>query len=233
MVRFPLLFFSIALLAAPAVAGDRRYAVTDFDRVVVEGPYSVRLTVGSPSTATASGSQRALEAVSVHVQGTTLRVRRNPNAWGGQSGRPAEPATLVLTTRTLSSARLLGTGSLDLSGARGLRLDLAVEGSGRIRATGFTADNLGLAVRGTGSLDLQGSAGRVTADVQGSGSLSGTALTADAATIVSATLGEVSMTVRRTANVTASGPGEVTIHGAPACTLRGPSAGSVRCGAAR
>jgi hypothetical protein len=227
-----LLALTIALFAGAgaAHAADRRYAIADFDRVIIEGPYAVTLTVGQPSSAVGRGSAQALEAVTVDVQGTTLRVRRNRSAWGGTPGRAPEPATIALTTRNLRSVRVIGTGTMDLSGARGLRVDLSVEGSGRLRARALAADTLSLAIRGSGSFELAGSAKAVTADLQGSGSVDGTALTTESATIFAATSGTIALTARRAAKVTAHGLGEVTISGTPACTISGPAAGQVRCG---
>lgn len=231
MIRLLFIFAALCALAFPAGAADRRFAVADFDRVVVEGPFAVRLTIGSPSSAVASGSPQALDAVSVEVQGTTLRVRRNNNAWTATPGRAPPPAIVTLTTRNLRSARVIGAGSLDLAGPRGLRIELAVEGSGRLAATGIAADTLSLALRGAGALTVAGTAGVLTADVQGSGSLDGAALTAQTATLAAATTGTVALDVRRTATITASGLGAITVAGSPACTVRGPAAGIVRCGA--
>lgn len=225
---------AVALTAATgAVAADRRYAIADFDRVIVEGPYSVRLAVGRPSSAVASGSQQALEAVSVDVQGTTLRIRRNRNAWGGYPGRPVEPATIVLTTRNLRSARLVGTGSLEMTGARGLRVDLSVEGSGRLAASALDADTLFVGVRGSGTAQLQGTAETFSAEVQGSGSLDGAGFSAETATVSAVTSGDISLTARRAVTVTANGLGRVVVEGQAACTLRGPGASEVRCGTDR
>ncbi len=232
MVRF--LATLIALfIAGPAEAAERRYAVADFERIAVEGPYRVRLVVGGPSSAVASGSAQAIDAVSVDVQSGTLRVRRNGGAWGSAQGRPPEPATITLVTRNLRSARVVGAGSLEISGGRGLRIDLSVEGPGRLAATGIQADNLSVGLRGSGAMVLTGSAKALTADVQGSGSLDAAALDADAITLLAATAGEISLTARRSATVTANGLGSVTVAGSPACTLRGPGAAEVRCGRER
>ncbi|HEY0114462.1 MAG TPA: head GIN domain-containing protein [Allosphingosinicella sp.] len=233
MHRILLTLAALVGLAAPAGASDRRYAVSDFERVVVEGPYSVRLVIGRTTSVVASGSQQALEGVTIDVQGTTLRIRRNRNAWGGYPGRPPEPVTVMLTTRNLRSARMIGTGSLDVQGARGLRVDLSVEGSGRLRASALDADNLSLGVRGSGTLALQGTAETLTADIQGSGSLDGAGLSAETATIFAATTGDISLSARRAATVTANGVGGIVIAGNAACTLRGPGASEVRCGRAR
>jgi hypothetical protein len=235
LVMHRILFCLAALLASVTSAGaaDRRYAISDFDRIIVEGPYTVRLVVGRSSSASASGTPQGLDGVSVEVQGTTLRLRRNRNAWGGYPGRPAESATITLTTRNLRSARLLGAGSLDVQGAKGLKVDFAVEGSGRLSATALEADNLTLIARGSGTLRLQGSAKTLSADIQGSGSLDGAGLSAETATIVAATSGEISLTARRAATITANGLGSIAVEGQPACTLRGPAAANVRCGSAR
>src|SRR5687767_10290275 len=95
-----------ALGASTAAAAERRYAVQDFDRIVVEGPFLVRLATGRTTSAAAQGSQQALDGILVDVQGTTLRVRRNRTAWTGTPTRPVEPATIILATRTLRSARV-------------------------------------------------------------------------------------------------------------------------------
>ena len=222
-----------AFTASAAHGGDRRYAVGDFDRVIVEGPYAVTLTVGPPSSAIGRGSSQALEAVTVDVQGTTLRIRRNRSAWGGTPGRAPEPATIALTTRNLRLARVIGAGSLDLSGARGLRVDLSVEGSGLLRGRALAADTLAIGLRGSGSFELAGNAKVVTADLQGSGSVDAGALTTETATILAATSGNVSLSARRAAKVTANGLGEIVVTGTPACTISGPAAAQVRCGTQR
>lgn len=42
MARTALAIIGAALLAMPAHAAERRYSITDFDRIVVEGPFVVR-----------------------------------------------------------------------------------------------------------------------------------------------------------------------------------------------
>jgi hypothetical protein len=73
----------------------------------------------------------------------------------------------------------------------------------------------------------------VTADLQGSGSVDAAALTTETATILAATSGNLSLSARRAAKVTANGLGEVVIAGKPACTISGLAAAQVRCGAQR
>ena len=109
MTRTMLALLAIAALAAPAAAADRNYSVTDFDRVVVDGPYVVQLVVGRPSSAVASGSRDALDRVTIDVQSRTLRIRRNRQRLGrhARAPMPARSRSL-LATRDLRSVRLIG-----------------------------------------------------------------------------------------------------------------------------
>jgi hypothetical protein len=230
MTRILILLASLIVTLAPADAADRRFAVTDFNRVVVEGPYVVRLVVGRSSTAVASGSAAALDRLTLDVSGQTLRIRRNRHYWGGNPGAQEGTLTIELATRSLLSARLIGPGSLDVQRLEGLRADLIVEGSGRLSAGEVAADNLTLGIVGSGRLQLSGTVKALVANIQGSGDLVAPALRAETATINSVTSGSVEVQVDRAATVTASGTGSVAITGEPACTILGPNADMVRCG---
>lgn len=235
MLRFLATIAALIALhvAAPASAAERRFAIQDFDRIIVEGPFAVRLTTGRATSASATGSSDSLNALSVEVQGMTLRIRRDSNAWTSTPNRPVEPATIVLTTRNLRSARVVGSGQLDIAGLSGLRADLVVQGTGRLRATGIDADNLSVGLAGSGNIELAGVAETFTADIQGSGSLLAPAFSAETATVSANTTGDVALAARRAATVNALGLGRVEIGGSPACTVRGAGAGEVRCGTGR
>lgn len=230
MTRF-LLVPALVLAAAPAAAAERRYAVADFDRIVVEGPYIVRLVAGRASAASASGSQAALDRASIDVSGQTLRIRRNRNSWTGNSGAQEGPLEIELSTRSLRSARLIGPARVELERVEGQRVDLIVEGSGVLRASDVRADNLSLGLAGSGRIEAAGTAGTLVADIQGTGDVAAAGLRADSANVTSATTGTVALHVRREAIVNALGLGTVEVTGRPACTVRGPNADLVRCGA--
>jgi len=230
MTRLLLAAFALAALAAPAAAEDRRYSVADFDRLVVEGPYVVHLVTGRASTASAQGRRDALDRVSIDVQGQTLRIRRNRNAWGGAPGADPGTVTVALATRSLRSARLIGPARLDLQGARGLALELSVEGSGDLRAIGVDADRLSLALLGSGRLEIAGAARMVSGNFQGTGDIAAAGLSARQAAIATTTSGAVALTVNGPASVTANGLGTIRILGRPVCTASGVSADQVQCG---
>lgn len=233
MIRTPPLAFLALAAAVPAGAAERTYSITDFDKVQVDGPYRVVLTTGRSSSARAEGSTEALDHISVDVQGGTLRVRRNRSAWGAPPGGGTGPVTVTLTTRDLRNAAVVGSGSLDIDRARGLRVDFSLSGSGRLNVGSVEADNLVVGLLGGGRITLAGHAKQLKATVMGSGDLAAAGLTADDAQIASDTAGTVAVGVARTAKVTATGAGDVEIVGSPVCTVQAKGSGQVSCGAGR
>ncbi|HEY0043011.1 MAG TPA: DUF2807 domain-containing protein [Allosphingosinicella sp.] len=216
--------------AAPALAAERSYSVTDFDRVQVDGPYEVRLVTGRSSSAKASGSQQALDRVSVEVQGRTLRVRENRAAWGNSREAAGSPVTVELSTRLVRGATVTGPGSLSVLGAQGLKVDLALSGSGTLDVTGVAADDLTVGLLGSGRITVAGKAKQMRATVRGSGDLDAGALATEDTLLGAASNGTVVVAAKRTARVTASGQGKVEVIGTPSCILSGPTAARVKCG---
>ena len=221
-----------ALCAAltPAAAAERSYSVTDFDRVQVDGPYEVRVVTGRSSSARASGTQQALDRVSVDVQGRTLRVRENRNAWGTSREAAGSPVTVELSTRLVRAATVIGPGSLTVAGAQGLKVDLALSGSGMLAVTGVDADALSVGLIGSGAITLAGKAKQMRATVRGGGDLDARALATEDTQLSTASNGSVVVAAKRTAKVAASGQGSVEVIGTPSCTVSGPTSARVQCG---
>lgn len=223
---------ALLLLAAasPAAAGERNYSVTDFDRVQVDGPYEVVLTTGGSSKARATGSQLALDSVTVEVSGGVLRVHANRSAWGGFPGQLAEPAKVFASTRDLKSAAVRGAGSLSIDRARGLRVDLSLAGSGRLAVVAMAVDQLNVDLLGAGRISLAGAAKQMRATIQGSGDFDAAGLKVEDAQLDANTAGTIAFEADRTAKVKATGAGDVTIAGPASCTIQSRGSGRLRCG---
>lgn len=226
----PTLSIALALAAAPAAAAERRFVVTDFDRVQVEGPFEVTVRTGRPGSAVAKGSARALDRVDIEVQGRLLRVKSNLSGWGGMPGEDAGPVTIELTAHGIRSANLRGPGSLSIDKAEAMRFDLSLSGNGRIAIDRIEADTANLVLIGSGRILLGGEAKRLRASVQGAGDLEASKFVAQDAEISSGTTGLVTVGVERAAKVNVGGPGDVEIIGSPACTVTRRGSGRVACG---
>ncbi len=223
---------ALAATAVPANAADRRFPITDFDRIVVEGPYVVRVVTGRTTSAMAEGTTAALDRLSLDVNGQTLRIRRTSGAvgWTARSGAQEGTPVIEVTTRNLRSVRLIGPANVEIDRVQGLRVDLVVQGSGRLRVEEAAADNLSIGLAGSGIIELDGEVESLTADIQGTGNVAASGLTAENASVTAVTNGTVALNVTRAANVTALGLGQVTITGPAACNIRGANASLVSCG---
>ena len=220
----------VALSAAPAAAAERRYTLTDFDGIQVDGPFQVALTTGRASSAMASGSNAAIDRVLIAVQGRTLQVRANRSAWGGYPGEGAGPVRILLSTHALRGASLAGSGRLSIDKVRAMRFDASVSGSGRIDVGALEADSLVVALLGSGKISVGGKAKSLRATIDGAGDFDAEALSVEDAQINANTSGSIAVAVRRAATVTSSGQGDTRIVGSPACTVKASGSGQILCG---
>ncbi len=216
-----------ALAAAPATAAERSFTLTSFDRIRVEGPFAVNLITNRSPFARASGSTRAIERVSLRVEGRTLYVRADRSAWGGNPDAPAGPVVVDIGTYDLVQASLSGAGSLSIDRVRGLSFGLIVSGSGSATIADARLDELRVSVAGSALAKLGGSAKQFTALVRGSGSVDSAGLAVKDATLAAHGPATIRATASNSAKITASGTASVAIAGGGACTLKVSGSASV------
>lgn len=220
----------VAAAAAPAQAATRTYSITGFDRIRVEGPYQVTLKVGPGARAVADGDMRAIDRLSVEVQNRTLMVRTNRSAWGGWDKDGAGRVALSVTTPSLVSAILAGSGSLAIDRVKAQRFDLAVSGAGSASVAALQADRALLTMVGTGTIVVAGAASQTRASLQGSGTIDAARLATDDLDLSVAGTGGAGFAARRTAKVASTGSGDITVSGPAACTVTSVGSGAVTCG---
>ena len=219
---------SLLLSAAPAVAAERNFGVSGFDRVRVDGDYRVTLTVGIAPFAKAKGSMRALDPVDVIVEGRTLVVRAKKSAsWGGYPGESAGPVEVTIGTHELTAAFVNGAGSLAINQVRGLKFEASAQGAGALSIDRVEVDQFQLGLAGAASARLAGKALKLTATVRGSSSLDGEGLTVKDAVIGAQGPSIVKLTATGTAKVDAIGVAAVTLSGRPSCIVTTKGSASV------
>ncbi|OYY64596.1 MAG: hypothetical protein B7Y49_08790 [Sphingomonas sp. 28-62-11] len=229
MARIPI-FVALILFAVPAVAADRNYSIGSFERIRIEGPYEVKLATGKPPSGRATGDERALDTLTLTVEGQTLIVRARPLAVGENPPSPKIPLVVTLSTPVLRSANVNGGGRLAVARMAGQRLDVAVNGAGAITVQGLEGDQLVATVIGAGTMTLAGRAGRARFQLSGPGTIDASSLVTNDLIARSEGNGELRLNARYTADVTSSGLGAIVVVGKPACKVKSAGGGPISCG---
>jgi hypothetical protein len=225
------LLLGLVMFVLPAGADARSYIVTNFDRIRVDGPFEVRLTVGPASSGNAEGDPRALDDVSLDVQGTTLTVHRNANGWGEQgSGKAEGPVIVTVTAPVLRSASVVGGGKLAISGAvRGQKVEFQVTGTGAIDARWLDVDEFATTLIGSGNVALAGTARRARLMTNGTGSIAARGLLANDLVVRLDGPGETQASARFTADLTSTGLGHIAVDGGARCVKHAQAGGPIEC----
>lgn len=222
----PVLF--ALMLAGPALAAERSYSITDYDRIRLDAPVRVTVATGRSPSARATGDQAGLDRLKVEVQGRTLVIGRNVSAWSANA--PTAPVSLALSAFALRAAAVNGAGTLAIDRLRGPTLQLVVAGSGAIEAKAIEADVLSVIVAGDGRATVAGTAKRADYALRGTGGVVADALIAEDLKLAADGPGDVKAAARRTAAIASSGSGAISVAGKPACTVRATGSAEVRCG---
>ena len=101
------------------------------------------------------------------------------------------------------------------------RVDLALRGTGSLDVAGIRADELYVTHIGLGAMKLGGAAKTVRAQGALTASIDAANLLADEATLLWQSQNALTIGVRYTAQISASGQGAVMILGKPFCKIRG------------
>lgn len=231
MIR-ALLALLLVVLATPAFAADRAFTVTDFDRIRVEGPFEVHVTIGrGGATARASGDARVIANLSIEVLGGTIVIRKGSGGWSEQGKVDGPAPVITLTANALRSATVIAGGKLAIAGTtRATRLDLQITGAGMIDATGIDADDLVVTTLGAGNVSLAGKSARAKLLINGTGSITAVPLTVGDLIARLEGPGEIQASARYTADLTSTGLGRIVVVGNPKCTVRAQAGGPIQCG---
>lgn len=230
MRRLLLASLILACSSGIAVAAGRNFTVTSFDKIRVQGPYSVTVRTGAAPSAKAAGDRNALDRMVVEVQGRTLIVRTDRGGWTGWPGASQGGAAVALTTPALATAVLDGPGSLSIDRMAAPRVDMSISGSGDVTIGVIETDRLTLNLAGSGRMKMAGKAAQARISLMGSGDVDAAALIVADAEVSAAGSGNLQLAASRSARVNANGSGNVTITGKAACAVRNIGMGEVSCG---
>lgn len=138
-------------------------AVSAFDRVETLGSETVEVRFGPQPSLVVEADDNILPLITSEVRNGTLRIATRG------SFRSRGGIRVWLTTPSLEAFKTSGSGNVTIHGARSDRLELTINGSGNMRATG-SIRQLDLNIHGSGAAQLASlSAGSVTVNLYGSG----------------------------------------------------------------
>ncbi len=230
-----------ALLAASftanaAEAAERRFTLSAFDKVRIEGDVAVEIVSDAAPFAQASGDPRALEALSVRVQGGTLYIRRERRdipieARNRKAGSDTLPM-VRLSARAVQSLTLLGHGSAQIDRLSGARPSATIDGNGSVEIGAVAAEAVAINVNGSGSLKIGGTATSARAVMLGDGLIEGSGLTLGEINFTGEGPVRARLTVNGPALIAVKGDADVQIGGTPVCTIRQLGINAITCGTA-
>lgn len=222
-----LAFAPLLLLLGAAGPGDERVVmVTGFDRLRIDGPFAVEVVPGPPGV-TISGDRAAIDKVGVRVEAGTLVVNAGLQSWSSPAGKAASGAHVRVSSPGLRIAQVNGGTILRIAEMRGDRLDIALNGDGRIDVGQIDAQDLGVTMAGSGLVTLAGKTMQLRVRLYGATSLDAAALTSGDAVLVSGSSGALTVGVRYNAQVSATSSGMVRVLGNPKCKTVGQ--GPIEC----
>lgn len=212
--------------AGPKVS--RNYAVGDFSKIEVAGPYEVKVVTGGAPGVSARGGENLLNETEVVVDGDTLEIRpkkRKGFHWNWNHGT----AEFTVNAAALRAASIAGSGGILVDKVSG-DFDADVAGSGDLRLPSVTGGRVKLSIAGSGDLMAAGKADAVDISIAGSGDVDAKGLVSRTADVSIAGSGGVAAHATETADVSIMGSGDVELSGGAKCSVSKMGSGNVHCG---
>ncbi len=217
-----------AMPAMPAEAAERRFMVTDFDRIDAVGPHEFVVVTGRPPGVTASGDSASLDRLKVTVSSRRLRiVMGQENGW---EWNKSQPLRIEISAHQLAGVVMGGSGTMAVDRMQGDSVSIHVAGTAVFRTNQIAARALDLAISGRGDMTLAGRCDSGRLSLQGVGSIHAEALLCKDVDGKIQGSGQIMVHAERKATLSVTGAGEITVSGAPECKVTQVGSGRIRCG---
>lgn len=224
-------FLLAALLlgaATPALAAERDFPVSGFDKVDFGAAGTVDVHSGSRFAVHVSGDPKWLNELNVRVVQGTLMI-----SWLHQhinTGPHHDAPHFSISMPRVTGVTLSGAGPVTVDRAEGPDFGATIRGAGSIDIAALHADHARFEMGGAGKISASGSAGSVDATVNGVGAIEIGALAARAGRFTMSGTGSIKARVDGPADATMNGMGSIDVTGNPRCTVHKHGLGSVHCG---
>lgn len=148
-----------------------------FERIQVNGDFEVEVDTGVESAVWINADENLMDFIVTHVSGDKLVIEERDD----YRLKPSRTIHVRVTTPTLTSLELKGSGHLYCNGANSDEVELGVEGSGNLECFQIEAALVDCSVEGSGSITGSMTTENLTGQVEGSGEirLSGSATSSE------------------------------------------------------
>jgi hypothetical protein len=209
-------------------SGTRSFDVSGFDKVKLAGSDDVRIVAGPAFSVKATGEEKTLEKLKIEVSGSTLSIGRKRSVsmgWNNDKG-----ALITVTMPIIKSAKLAGSGDMDIDRVQTPDFAADIAGSGNLSVKSAQVEKLSVNIAGSGDVTLAGATKSIDISIAGSGDVMAKDVNATDASISIAGSGNVDARASGAASISLLGSGDVTVSGTNNCKTSKAGSGSVRCG---
>jgi hypothetical protein len=205
--------FTTAALANTASkdTSEEMRDVADFTSVSLNGSMDVNVSVGKETSVKVIADSDIIDYLETEVKNGRLIIDLEDN----RSYRNIKKMQVIVTTPTLKSARLNGSGDMDVNNVEADTFEFELRGSGDANLTDFEVEKLELNLAGSGDIESDGSCKSLDISLRGSGDISGRKMKCDTADVSLRGSGDVQVFAEKSAKVNVRGSGDVDVYGDP------------------
>ena len=222
------LFAALLLGAAtPALAAERDFPSSGFEKVDFGAAGKVEVHSGSRFAVHASGDPKWLNELNVRVVQGSLMI-----SWLHQhlNMNGHDPLHISISMPRVAGVTLSGAGTVVVDRAEGPDFGAIIRGAGTVDVAALHTDHAQFEMSGAGKISAAGSAGSVDAHVRGVGAIEIEALAARAGRLDMSGTGSIKARIDGPADATMNGMGSIDVTGNARCTVHKHGFGSVHCG---
>lgn len=217
--------------AATGKAGADRtmaFPVGAFDAVALEGSDNVRVVTGAAASVVASGPADQLAKLDITVKGSTLKIARKRENWGG-SWSGGKGVTVTVTTPGIRAASIGGSGDMAVDRVRADSFKGSIGGSGDLDVADIDVRSVAFSLAGSGNVRAAGKATDADYSIAGSGDIEAAGLASETAEIAIAGSGNVRAQTSKRAKIALVGSGDADVKGTADCAISKVGSGEARC----
>ena len=224
------ILFSFILIGIKVQAEEQTRKVEPFTSISLRIGANVHLEQGEKQNLEIVAKSSTLEELITEVKDGELIIRFPNKNYFWNSFQPGE-ITIYLTTAEINGLFVSGSGHITAENEiRTKKMDMAVSGSGNIKLSDLSAEQVKATISGSGNIVLAGktAAQDLSATISGSGNLKGLDFSSDDVTVRVSGSGNIGIQANKNLYVRVSGSGNVTYKGDPMIDSSISGSGKVR-----